>query len=232
MVSFFPLKSTRFYRNQIGEKQGDCNDTLFILLIVGIFLVPTDLTAQEHVDIVYLKDGSRIVGLIIEQIPNKSIRIRTEGGSEFVYTLDKIERITKEVRGPQDLMDRSYFELGVTGGTPSGVNGIVGFWSGRIGLRVSGGHYGRELHGVQGNLSLKLVDTTRKKHTLSIVGGTMYYEEENDFGFVEIHDTDFLGIAYNFNWRGLFLEVGGAAALNGGGGGPVIQLGYMHRFHH
>jgi hypothetical protein len=53
--------------------------------------------AQEQMqDVVYLKNGSTIRGTIIEQIPNKSIKIQTVDGSVFVYQMDDIARITKE----------------------------------------------------------------------------------------------------------------------------------------
>jgi hypothetical protein len=53
--------------------------------------------AQEQMqDVVYLKNGSMIRGTIIEQIPNKSIKIQTADGSVFVYQLNDVARITKE----------------------------------------------------------------------------------------------------------------------------------------
>ena len=47
-------------------------------------------------DVVYLKNGSIIRGLIIEQIPNVSLKIQTADGSVFVYKIDEIEKMTKE----------------------------------------------------------------------------------------------------------------------------------------
>jgi hypothetical protein len=51
---------------------------------------------EAMIDVVYLKDGSIIRGLIIEQVPTKSIKIQTRDGSVFVYQIDTIEKITKE----------------------------------------------------------------------------------------------------------------------------------------
>lgn len=63
---------------------------LFVLISVSIF-------SQSNLqDVVYLKNGSIIRGIIIEQIPNKSIKIQTADKSVFVYKLDEIEKITKE----------------------------------------------------------------------------------------------------------------------------------------
>lgn len=50
----------------------------------------------QYVDVVYIKNGSIIKGIIIEQIPNVQIKIQTKDGSIFVYKMDEIERITKE----------------------------------------------------------------------------------------------------------------------------------------
>jgi hypothetical protein len=49
-------------------------------------------------DVVYLKNGSIIVGSIIEQVPNENLKIQTKDGSVFVYPMTDISRITKEKR--------------------------------------------------------------------------------------------------------------------------------------
>jgi hypothetical protein len=51
--------------------------------------------AQNFQDVVYLKNGSIIKGLIIEQIPDKIIKIKS-GENLFVYTMDEVEKIVKE----------------------------------------------------------------------------------------------------------------------------------------
>jgi len=50
----------------------------------------------QYEDVVYLKNGSVIRGIIIEQIPNESIKIKTADRNIFVFTLDEIEKIAKE----------------------------------------------------------------------------------------------------------------------------------------
>ncbi len=47
-------------------------------------------------DVIYLKNGSIIRGIIIEQVPNKSIKIETADRSVFVFQMDEIEKIAKE----------------------------------------------------------------------------------------------------------------------------------------
>ena len=70
------------------------------ILIVIFFLIiifHSQGTAQENFqDVVYLKNGSVIRGIIIEQVPNESIKLQTKDGNLFVYRMDEIEKLTKE----------------------------------------------------------------------------------------------------------------------------------------
>lgn len=68
---------------------------IFILLVM--FLCTTMAFSQNYKDVVYLKNGSVIKGLIIEQVPNVSIKIQTNDGCLFVYKISEIEKITKEI---------------------------------------------------------------------------------------------------------------------------------------
>jgi hypothetical protein len=55
------------------------------------------LHAQQTMEeVVYLKNGSIIRGIIIEQVPNRTIKIQTADGNLFVYDVDEIEKLTKE----------------------------------------------------------------------------------------------------------------------------------------
>ena len=68
-----------------------------LLIIIGTVLTVTTLTAQQNMrDVVYLKNGSIIKGIIIEQIPFVSYKIQTTDGSIFVFSADDVERIAKE----------------------------------------------------------------------------------------------------------------------------------------
>ena len=52
--------------------------------------------AQTMHEVVYLKNGSIIKGVVIEQIPGESLKVRTADGSVFAYRMSEVERITKE----------------------------------------------------------------------------------------------------------------------------------------
>lgn len=66
---------------------------MFIALLVTVFV-----SAQQNnlVDVVYLKNGSIIRGIIMEQVPNELIKLQTADGNLFVYQTSEIEKIIKE----------------------------------------------------------------------------------------------------------------------------------------
>ena len=49
----------------------------------------------QYQDVVYLKNGSMIRGVIIEQVPNRSVKMETADGNIFVFQMDEIETISK-----------------------------------------------------------------------------------------------------------------------------------------
>lgn len=67
-----------------------------LLLSFLILIVFSTKAQQNYEDVVFLKNGSVIHGVIIEQIPNKSIKIKTKDGSIFVYAYTEIQKMTKE----------------------------------------------------------------------------------------------------------------------------------------
>lgn len=54
------------------------------------------LYAQQYEDVVYLKNGSIIHGIILEQIPGESIKIQTKDGNTFGFKMDEVQKMTKE----------------------------------------------------------------------------------------------------------------------------------------
>jgi opacity protein-like surface antigen len=69
-----------------------------ITLLISLLLISVVIYAQKNnlVDVVYLKNGSILRGIIIEQVPNESIKLQTADGNIFVYQTSEIEKITKE----------------------------------------------------------------------------------------------------------------------------------------
>lgn len=62
-----------------------------MLVSIGIYC-----NAQSYTEVVYLKNGSVIKGTIIEQVPNVSLKIKTNDGSLIICKMDDVEKITKE----------------------------------------------------------------------------------------------------------------------------------------
>ena len=72
------------------------NLILLLTLITSAFLSENTFAQSNYEDVVYLKNGSIIHGMIIEQIPNESIKIQTKDKNLFVFKIDEILKITKE----------------------------------------------------------------------------------------------------------------------------------------
>ena len=65
---------------------------LFAILVSGFAI----FAQSEMRDVVYLKNGSVVKGIIVEQVIGESLRIDTPDGSIFFYKMDEIEKIGKE----------------------------------------------------------------------------------------------------------------------------------------
>ena len=65
------------------------------LLLVGL-LFAAQLAAQNYTEVVYLKNGSVIRGIITEQIPSEQLTIATRDGNIFFFRMDEVARIVKE----------------------------------------------------------------------------------------------------------------------------------------
>jgi hypothetical protein len=68
-----------------------------VLLLILLLSAQHGMAQTTYEDVVYLKNGSIIRGMIMEQIPNQSLKIQTADRNLFVFTFDEIEKITKEV---------------------------------------------------------------------------------------------------------------------------------------
>ena len=76
------------------------------------------LFTQEYEDVIYLKDGSVIYGMIIEQKPNEYIKVKS-GKNIFVYQMDEIDKITKELNleKSKSKIDNKTWSVGIGLGT-------------------------------------------------------------------------------------------------------------------
>ncbi|MDH6341960.1 hypothetical protein M2480_000622 [Parabacteroides sp. PFB2-12] len=70
---------------------------VFFVFALLMACVTTAFSQETVRETVYLKNGSIIKGLVIEQVPNESLKIQTADGSIFVYKMEEVEKITKEI---------------------------------------------------------------------------------------------------------------------------------------
>jgi len=72
--------------------------TLLRLGALLALLFPPFIGLAQHgmEDVVYLKNGSIIHGVIIEQVPNVSLKIQTADRNVFVFRIEEVEKMTKE----------------------------------------------------------------------------------------------------------------------------------------
>lgn len=66
---------------------------IMMLLLVGSLGV----FAQNWQEVVYLKNGSVVRGVVVEQVPGASLKIQTADGSLFVFQMSEVDKITKEL---------------------------------------------------------------------------------------------------------------------------------------
>ena len=72
-------------------------ETEIILLAIALCFSSTFGQTQTQMrDMVYLKNGRIIKGEIVELTPDKTVRIRTEEGSVFVFSIADVDKISKD----------------------------------------------------------------------------------------------------------------------------------------
>lgn len=89
----------------------------YLLLLLFALITTASFAQGDYQDVVYLKNGGVIRGIIIEQIPNKSIKIETVGKNIFVYPMDEIEKTTREAYSGKEInqSNKKSFQSGYTG---------------------------------------------------------------------------------------------------------------------
>ena len=70
------------------------------LLLLSLFL-STMLTAStfsqgERQDIIYLENGSVVKGIIVELVPNVSVKIKLQDGIVYIYPMDEVRKIIRK----------------------------------------------------------------------------------------------------------------------------------------
>src|SRR5436853_3932837 len=69
---------------------------VFFLTTLILFAFTMSSKAQtKSEDIVYLKNGAIVHGVIIELIPNQTLKIQTPDHNLFIFKMEDVEKITK-----------------------------------------------------------------------------------------------------------------------------------------
>ena len=126
---------------------------------------------------------------------------------------------------------KSYPELGITA-TSLIIHPSVGYWFGRIGTRFTGMYLNKDHHEFHFNIGYSLRDTDKTQHSINLL--TSWIAGSDPGADYKYGAT---GIAYGFNYRGFFFELGLAMPWRDDIGNlandPVVPcgyLGYIYRF--
>ena len=97
---------------------------LIFILLLGVCFT------QTYEDVVILKDGTEIHGIIIEEKPNEYIKIKS-GANIFVYEMDKIDLFKKVIKSSNRSKDGGYFYIAPSIGMFGGMD--LGYGSNKFG---------------------------------------------------------------------------------------------------
>lgn len=73
--------------------------TMLAGFLFMLILTCSTTAAQDYQDVVHLKNGTVVRGVIVEHVPDESVRIRTLDGSVWVFDYEEVARITREEMG-------------------------------------------------------------------------------------------------------------------------------------
>jgi translation initiation factor IF-1 len=74
---------------------------VILVFLISTFAIQTP--AIRLIDIIYLKDGTNLKGMIVEQVPGKAIAVETDDGSIRTLEMDSILRMEKQRTSADEL---------------------------------------------------------------------------------------------------------------------------------
>ena len=190
------------------------------ILLFAIYVIAFTLSAnaQNLTDVVYLKNGSIIKGIIVEQIPNESLKIETRDGNIFVYKISEIEKLTRETINNKATNRRNSDYVQSKFNKPQGYIGIleiggglgVGNWAAdRISLNIINGYRFMPQFAIGLGVGLetcmyKVPDWGYEKCTDAII--PVFLHLRSDFIDGKVSPYAALNIGYNMLLDGNFFE--------------------------
>ncbi len=123
------------------------------------------------------------------------------------------------------------FVLGATMGAPSGVSVPGGLYFSDLGVRISGGSWGKNWNGVQGDLSFNFLRRPSFVMSISVIGGQFQNKSTDSQQGGQYVQQKYYGLAYDMDLAGFFLQTG-LATGPGEYSNPQItfQFGYLWEF--
>lgn len=122
----------------------------------------------------------------------------------------------------------SGFVLGAVLGAPSGISVVGGFSFNEVGVRVSGGSWGKNWNGVQSDISYGLIHSSSYMMSLSVIAGRFQNKSTNNQQVSEYVQQKYFGLAYDMDLAGFFLQAGLATGSGGYSNAQfTFQFGYL-----
>lgn len=202
-----------------------------LLLAVCFIFSSNNAISEEKVDVLFLKNGSKIIGSITQLIPDSTVSIQTKDGSVFIYKTNEVLKIEKA--SEIENLKENYTEFGANFGTPAVFNVVLGFHSGKSGIRFSGMYLG-SAYGIQASMPIKFYESEDVYHAIALALGFSHIETEETllyYKYTKTREWKYFSLSYNLNLYGFFLEAG-LSVGDGGYSNPqlMFQIGYVHRF--
>jgi hypothetical protein len=215
------------------------NYLLTLILVLTSYL---SFGQANYQDVVYLKNGSIIRGLVIEQVINKSIKIETADRSVFVYQMEEIEKITKEPFQGRNRNSHNNF------GMKTGYKGMV-----EMGYEFKVGDYGMDrfklniIHGSQINPYFSFgIGTGLRYYSLPEAALIpLFMDLRTNFIDNNVSPYFSLGVGYSFDATnefegvgllmnptlGVSIKVGNKSAMNVGLGYEMQQMKFYTSYY-
>lgn len=213
---------------------------LFITVMTLLFLPNLVYTTENNQDTIYLKDNIKICGKIVDFTEGKEYEIHLEDGSRYIFDMNQIDSVnifkfreitTKPTQFHEVPTKPIQYELGFTFGTPALANIVLAKHYGVHGIRASGNFLTRT-PGLQLEYIYKFAVLTNTYHAINAGFGTYNWKSECKYPDGSFYTSNeyrtYLGIAYNFNYYGFYVQIG--LNYNFDNIQPMAQIGYVYQF--
>jgi len=92
---------------------------------------------SSYQDVVSLKNGIKIYGIIVEQYPNRYIKIQTRNGSILLYQISEISKISKKQQQPVQKLIKNEKSPGIAFVLSLVLPGLGQYYNGEIGKGIT-----------------------------------------------------------------------------------------------